>query len=72
MTCVRQPYTKVKSGYGGMEVPEGARLKTPEDENANMKQPLADTVLNNIALKYLLEKLTVRDSSKRQQSFLGN
>lgn len=35
---------------------EAKRLKALEDENAKLKQMLADAMLDNVALKYLLGK----------------
>jgi putative transposase len=45
-----------KAKYGGLEVSEARRLKTLEDENAKLKKLLADTMLDNAALKDLLSK----------------
>ena len=39
-----------KAKYGAMEASEAIRLKTPE-ENAKLKRLLADTMLDNVALK---------------------
>ncbi len=39
-----------------MEVSEARRLRTLEDENAKLKRMLADAMLDNVALKDLLEK----------------
>jgi putative transposase len=39
-----------------MEVSEAMRLKTLEDENTGLKRLLADTMLDNAALKDLLGK----------------
>jgi putative transposase len=47
-------FYKPKAKYGGMEVPEAARLKALEDENAKLKRRLADTMLDNVVLKDLL------------------
>lgn len=47
---------KWKSKYGGMEVSEAKRLKALEDENAKLKRMLADTMLDNAALKDPLGK----------------
>lgn len=47
---------KWKAKYGGMEVSEAKRLKSLEDENAKLKKLLADAMLDNSALKDLLEK----------------
>ena len=45
-----------KAKYGGMECREAKRLKALEDENARLKRLLADAMLDNAALKDLLEK----------------
>ena len=45
-----------KSKYGGLEVSEAKRLKGLESENARLKKLLADTMLDNAALKDLLAK----------------
>jgi putative transposase len=43
-----------KAKYGGMDVSEAKRLKGLEDENARLKKLLADSMLDNSALKDLL------------------
>ena len=45
-----------KARYGGMEVSEAKRLRSLEEENAKLKRLLADTILDNAALKDLLAK----------------
>ena len=45
-----------KAKYGGLTVSEVKRLKTLEDENTKLKKLLADTMLDNAALKELLSK----------------
>lgn len=45
-----------KAKYGGLTVSEAKRLKTLEDENVKLKKLLADTMLDNAALKELLSK----------------
>jgi putative transposase len=45
-----------KAKYGGLEVSEAKRLKGLESENARLKKLLADTMLDNAALKDLLAK----------------
>ena len=45
-----------KAKYGGLEVSEAKRLRLLEDENAKLKRLLADTMLDNAALKDLLSK----------------
>ena len=47
---------KWKDKYGGMDVSEAKRLKALEDENAKLKKLLADSMLDNAALKDLLSK----------------
>ena len=47
---------KWKAKYGGMEVSEAKKLRALEDENARLKRLLADTMLDNSALKDLLGK----------------
>lgn len=45
-----------KSKYGGMEVSEAKRLRELEAENARLKKLLADTMLDNAALKEIASK----------------
>lgn len=45
-----------KAKYGGLELSEAKRLRSLEDENAKLKRLLADTMLDNAALKDLLAK----------------
>jgi len=45
-----------KSKYGGLEVSEARRLRELESENAKLKRLLADTMLDNVALKDLIAK----------------
>lgn len=45
-----------KSRYGGMDVSEARRLKALEDENRKLKKLLAESILDNAALKDLLSK----------------
>ena len=47
---------KWKSKYGGLEVGEAKRLRSLEEENAKLKRMLADSMLDNVALKDLLGK----------------
>ena len=49
-------FYKWKAKYGGLEVSEAKRLRSLEDENAKLKRLLADTMLDNAALKDLLAK----------------
>lgn len=45
-----------KAKFGGMDVSDARRLKALEDENSKLKKLLADTLLDNSALKELLAK----------------
>jgi putative transposase len=45
---------KWKAKFGGMDVSEGKRLKSLEDENTRLKRLLADAMLDNAAFKDLL------------------
>jgi putative transposase len=45
-----------KAKYGGLEVSEAKRLRALEEENTKLKRLLADTMLDNVALKDLLSK----------------
>jgi len=49
-------FYKWKSKYGGLEVSDAKRLKALEDENRRLKRLLADSKLDNAALKDLLGK----------------
>ena len=49
-------FYKRKSKYGGLEVSDTKRLKALEDENRRLKRLLADSMLDNAALKDLLGK----------------
>ena len=49
-------FYKWKAKYGGMDVSEARRLKALEEENAKLKRLLADSMLDNVALKDLLGK----------------
>ena len=49
-------FYKWKAKFGGMDVSETRRLKALEDENAKLKRMLADSMLDNVALKDLLGK----------------
>jgi hypothetical protein len=42
--------------YGGIDVSEAKRLRLREDENRKLKKLLAESVLDNAALKELLAK----------------
>lgn len=45
-----------KSKFGGMSVSEAQRLRQLETENAKLKRLLAESMLDNAALKDLLSK----------------
>jgi len=45
-----------RTKYGGMEVSDAKRLKVLEDENKKLKQMLADSMLENKAIKDVLTK----------------
>jgi putative transposase len=45
-----------KSRYGGMDVSDAKRLRALEDENRKLKKLLAESMLDNAALKDLLSK----------------
>jgi len=49
-------FYKWKAKYGGMEVSEARRLKALEDENARPKKLLAESMLNEAALREFLGK----------------
>ncbi|WP_143737079.1 IS3 family transposase [Erythrobacter tepidarius] len=55
-----------KAKYGGLEVSEARRLRELESENAKLKRLLADTMLDNVALKDLLFKKVVTPAAKRE------
>ena len=45
-----------KTKFGGMEVSDAKRLKALEDENARLKRLLAESLLDQAALKDLLSR----------------
>ena len=45
-----------KSKFGGMDASEAKRLKVLEEENRKLKKLLAESMLDNAALKDLLSK----------------
>ena len=49
-------YYNWKAKFGGMEVSDAKRLRALEDENGKLKKLLADSMLDNAALKELLSK----------------
>lgn len=52
----RSTFFKWKAKYGGMDVSEAKKLKGLLEENGRLKRLLADTMLDNAALKDLLSK----------------
>jgi len=44
-------YYKWRAKFGGMEVSDAKRLKALEEENSKLKRLLADSLLDNAALK---------------------
>ena len=46
-----------KAKYGGLDVSEAKRLRGLEDENRKLKKLLAESMLDNAALKELLSKM---------------
>jgi len=51
-----QTFYRWKSKYGGMDVSEAKRLRAMEEENSRLKKLLADTMLENAAIKDALSK----------------
>lgn len=49
-------FYKWKAKYGGLDVSEARRLRTLEDENAKLKNLLAEAVLDNSMLKDIAAK----------------
>src|ERR1700736_4848432 len=49
-------FYKWKAKFGGLEASEAKRLRALEDENGRLKRMLAETMLDNAALKDLLGK----------------
>jgi putative transposase len=45
-----------KAKFGGMEVSDAKRLKALEEENARLKRPLAESLLDQAALEDLLSR----------------
>jgi putative transposase len=45
-----------KAKYGGMDVPDAKRLRSLEEENRKLKKLLAESMLDQAALKELLTK----------------
>jgi putative transposase len=51
--------------YGGLEVSEARRLKSLEDENRRLKELLAESMLDNAALKDLLGKKRLKPVARK-------
>ena len=51
-----QTFYRWRSRYGGMQISEAKRLKKLETENRKLKQLLAESHLDNAALKEVLSK----------------
>lgn len=49
-------FYKYKARFGGMNVSDAKKLRALEDENNRLKRMLADTMLDNAALKNLATK----------------
>ena len=49
-------FYKWKAKYGGMEVSDARRLRALEDEHRRLKKLLAESLLDNAALKDILGK----------------
>ena len=49
-------FYKWKAKYGGLEVSDARRLRALEDENRKLKKLLAESMLDNAALKELVAK----------------
>src|SRR5436853_3879497 len=68
-------FYKWKAKFGGLQASEAKRLRALEDENGRLKRMLADTMLDNAALKDLLgntlfcQELTMRRSTVSSSRF---
>lgn len=49
-------YYKWKAKFGGMEISDAKRLKALEEENNKLKRLLADSMLDNAALKDIVSR----------------
>jgi putative transposase len=58
-------FYKWKAKFGGLDVSEARRLKALESENSQLKRMLAEAMLDNAALKDLLEKV-VKPAARRE------
>jgi putative transposase len=61
-------FYKWKAKYGGLEVSEAKRLRALEEENRRLKKLLAESMLDNAALKDLLGRngFGLRHDGRRQ------
>ena len=50
-----QTYYRWRRKFGGLDIQEARRLKALEAENQKLKQLLADQILDNQAMKVMLE-----------------
>jgi putative transposase len=55
-----------KAKYGGMDVSDAKRLRSLEEENRKLKKLLAESILDQAALKGLLAKKMVGPVAKRE------
>jgi putative transposase len=55
-----------RSKFGGLDVSEARRLRVLEEENARLKKLLAEHVLDNAALRAVLEKKMVTPTARRR------
>ena len=53
---VEQTFYRWRAKFGGMDVSEAKRLRALEEENSKLKRLLADTMLENAAIKEALSK----------------
>ncbi|WES30180.1 IS3 family transposase [Varunaivibrio sulfuroxidans] len=60
-----QTFYRWKSKFGGMEASDAKRLRELESENAKLKKLLAETMLDNVALKDVVFAKVVRPAVKR-------
>jgi putative transposase len=51
-----QTFYRWKSKYGGMDLPDIKKMKSLQEENAQLKKLVADLSLQNQAIKAVLEK----------------
>jgi putative transposase len=63
---------KWKVKFGGMDVSEAKKLRSLEDENAKLKRLLAETMLDNAALKDLHEKKLATPAAEREAVAISN